>query len=158
MSGGGGNLSTEWKFQLRHERWERESPKKRQRGEGGGISYKRNSKRKDSGMGSSRNTKGTSVTEAQWVKKKVIGLPWWSSGWESACQSRGQGFDPWSGKIEYAKEQLSPCTTATEPVLYSLRATTTESTHHKQLKPVRLEPLLHKISPAMRSPSTATRE
>jgi len=51
-----------------------------QRGEGGGISYKRNSKRKDSGMGSSRNTKGTSVTEAQWVKKKVVGLPWWYSG------------------------------------------------------------------------------
>ena len=27
------------------------------------------------------------------------------------------GFDPWSGKIPHAAEQLSPCTTTTEPVL-----------------------------------------
>ena len=27
------------------------------------------------------------------------GLPWWSSGWESAYQCRGHGFDPRSGKI-----------------------------------------------------------
>ena len=29
----------------------------------------------------------------------------------------GHGFDPWSGKIPHAAEQLSPCATATEPVL-----------------------------------------
>ena len=27
------------------------------------------------------------------------------------------GFDPWSGKIPHAVEQLSPCATTTEPVL-----------------------------------------
>ena len=32
-------------------------------------------------------------------KKSSIGLPWSYSGWESACQFRGRGFDPWSGKI-----------------------------------------------------------
>ena len=26
-------------------------------------------------------------------------------------------FDPWSGEILHAVEQLSPCTTTTEPVL-----------------------------------------
>ena len=35
------------------------------------------------------------------------GLPWWSSGWESDCQGKGQGWDPWSGRIPRAAEQLS---------------------------------------------------
>ena len=30
------------------------------------------------------------------------GLPTWSSGKEFACQCRGHGFDPWSGKIPHA--------------------------------------------------------
>ena len=47
--------------------------------------------------------------------KATGGLPWWRSGWESACQCRGHGFEPWSGKIPHAAEQLSPCTTTTEP-------------------------------------------
>ena len=42
-----------------------------------------------------------------------------------AC--RGRGFEPWSGKIPHATEQLSPCATTTEPPLESLRATTTEA-------------------------------
>ena len=29
--------------------------------------------------------------------KNFSGLPWWSSGKESALQCRGRGFDPWSG-------------------------------------------------------------
>ena len=33
----------------------------------------------------------------------------------TACQCRGHGFDPWSGKIPHAAEQLSPCATTTEP-------------------------------------------
>ena len=41
----------------------------------------------------------------------VYGLPWWPSGIESAYQCRRCGFDPWSGKIPHAVEQLSPCTT-----------------------------------------------
>ena len=36
---------------------------------------------------------------------------------ESACQCRGHEFEPWSGKISHATEQLSPCATTTEPVL-----------------------------------------
>ena len=42
-------------------------------------------------------------------------LPWWRSGWESACQCRGHGFKPWFGKIPHAVEQLGPWATITEP-------------------------------------------
>ena len=51
------------------------------------------------------------------VKEVLWGLPWWHSGWESACQCRGHRFEPWPGKIPHAAEQLSPCATTTEPVL-----------------------------------------
>ena len=62
------------------------------------------------------------------------GLPWWCSGWESACQSRGHGFHLWSGKIPHAAQQLSPWpqllslrSRARETQLLSLRATVTEA-------------------------------
>ena len=45
-----------------------------------------------------------------WIER----LPWWSSGWESTCQCKGHGFNPWSGRIPYAVRQLSPCATTTE--------------------------------------------
>ena len=48
-------------------------------------------------------------------KNRPEGLPWWRSGWESACQCRGHGFEPWSGKIPHAAEQLGPWATTTEP-------------------------------------------
>ena len=49
------------------------------------------------------------------VKNTLWGLPWWRSGWESACQCRGHGSEPWSGKIPHAAEQLGPWATTTEP-------------------------------------------
>ena len=49
--------------------------------------------------------------------KMEEGLPHWYNGWESTCQCREHGLDPWSGKIPHAAEQLSPCTTTTEPAL-----------------------------------------
>ena len=58
-----------------------------------------------------------------------MGLPWWLSVKESACQHRGHGFNPWPGKIPHAAEQLSPSTTSTEPVLESPGATTVETMH-----------------------------
>ena len=51
------------------------------------------------------------------LRKGFLGLPWWCSGQESACQCRGHRFEPWSGKIPHAVEQLSPCATTTEPAL-----------------------------------------
>ena len=49
------------------------------------------------------------------IKNTCGGLPWWRSGWESACQCRGHGFEPWCGKIPHAAEQLGPWATTTEP-------------------------------------------
>ena len=48
-------------------------------------------------------------------KQEKQGLPWWRSGWESACQCRGHRFEPWSGRIPHAVEQLGPWATTTEP-------------------------------------------
>ena len=48
-------------------------------------------------------------------KKPYLGLPWWRSGWESACQCRAHRLEPWSGKIPHAAEQLGPWATITEP-------------------------------------------
>ena len=53
-------------------------------------------------------------------KNPTIGCPWWFNGKEFACQCRGHRFDPRSGKIPHAMEQLSPWATTTEPVLWSL--------------------------------------
>ena len=49
------------------------------------------------------------------IKNKISGLPWWRSGWESACQCRGHGFEPWSGRIPHAAERLGPWATIAEP-------------------------------------------
>ena len=49
------------------------------------------------------------------IKPMPPGLPWWRSGWESACQCRGHGFEPWAGKIPHAAERLGPWATITEP-------------------------------------------
>ena len=52
---------------------------------------------------------------SQWLRIHTSGLPWWHSCWESACQCRGHGFKPWSGKIPHAVEQLGPWATIAEP-------------------------------------------
>ena len=49
------------------------------------------------------------------VKILLLGLSWWHSGWEFACQCGERGFDPWSGKIPHAMGQQSPRATTTEP-------------------------------------------
>ena len=52
--------------------------------------------------------------------KIVLGLPWWRSGCESACQCRAHGFEPWSGRIPHAAERLGPWATTTEPARLEL--------------------------------------
>ena len=56
------------------------------------------------------------------------GLPKGLSGEESTCQCRREGFNPQSRKIPHAVEQLRPCTTTTELVLWSPGAATSEPT------------------------------
>ena len=50
-----------------------------------------------------------------YVKTALSGLPWWRSGWESACQCGGHGFEPRSGRIPRAAERLGPWATVAEP-------------------------------------------
>ena len=47
------------------------------------------------------------------ISKIGKGLPWRLSGIESVCQCQRRSFDPWSGKIPQAVEQLSLWTTTT---------------------------------------------
>ena len=51
------------------------------------------------------------------LKRKTIGLAWWLSGKETACQCKRYGFNSWSETISHAVEQLSWCGTTIEPVL-----------------------------------------
>ena len=72
-------------------------------------------------------------------KSNHWGLPWWRSGWESACQCRGHGFEPWSGKIPHAAEQVGPWATTTEParlepVLRNKRGRDSERPAHRDLE------------------------
>ena len=83
-------------------------------------------------------------------KTTLSGLPWWRSGWEFACQCRGHGFKPWSGKIPHATEQLGPWATITEPahlepVLLNKRGCNNERPTHRDeewppLAPTREDP------------------
>ena len=74
-------------------------------------------------------------------KKETSGLPSWN-GKESACQCRRHGYDPWSGKIPHVEGKLCPCTSTTEPVLWSLGAATTGPTYHNCWSPNVLETTL----------------
>ena len=71
------------------------------------------------GIGSAGLTREKSILK----QKPTLGLPWWRSGWESACRCRGHGFGPWSGRVPHAAERLGPWAAITEPA--------------------RLEPVLH---------------
>ena len=54
-------------------------------------------------------------------KKRLVGLPWWTSGCESTFQCRVRGFDPGQGTvIPQAWGQLSPHTMTREPTTRSL--------------------------------------
>ena len=46
----------------------------------------------------------------------LLGLPWWCSSKESACQCRGHRSDPWVGKIPWRKKwQSTPVFLPGEP-------------------------------------------
>ena len=68
--------------------------------------------------------KGSTVS-IEW-RTKTTGACMMLSGEKFSCQRRRHRFDPWSGKIPHASEQMSPRTTTTEPVLQSPGAATTE--------------------------------
>ena len=88
-------------------------------------------------------------------KKKILGPPWWLSGEEPTCQCSRHRFDPWSGKIPYATEQLNLCTTAIKSVRPGARTTEPRGSCWSICS---LEPCSTAgEAAAIRQPSTATR-
>lgn len=71
--------------------------------------------------------------------KSNLGLPCWSSGWESTCQCRGHELHPWDRKISHAVGQRSLRTATTQPGLWSPWTTTTED-HVPRSVPPREKP------------------
>ena len=73
----------------------------------------------------------------RWIGMKLglrIGLPWWLREKNLLPKQETHGFDPWSGKILHAVEQLSlwvkatsVCSRAREPQLLNPSAATTEA-------------------------------
>ena len=82
-------------------------------------------------------------------KAQVLGLPCWSSGWESPCKCREYRSDPCSRRIPYAVGQLGPCTTTPEAhVLWSPRSATREAAIARSLR----------VATEEEPPLTATKE
>ena len=59
--------------------------------------------------------------------RTIVGLPWWLSAEEVACQCRRCGFSLSSRKISCTSEQLYPCATAPETVCQNPGAATSEA-------------------------------
>ena len=52
-----------------------------------------------------------------WNKNKQEGFPGGTVVKNPPANAGDYGFEPWSGRIPHAAEQLSPCTPTTEPAL-----------------------------------------
>ena len=74
------------------------------------------------------------------------------SGWKSACQCRGHGFDPWFRKILHAGEQN--CCTATTEARTPRACTLHKKSHCNDSSPH--SPQLEKAAVQQQRPSTAT--
>ena len=90
-----------------------------------------------------------------YIKRIMIGLPWWCSGWESACQCRRRGFEPWYGKIPHATEQLGPWATTTEPA--RLEPVLRNKRHHDSERPVHRDEGWPLLAAVRESPRTETK-
>ena len=85
----------------------------------------------------------------------IFGLPWWRSGWESACQCRRHGFASWSGRIPHAAEQLGPWATTTEPV--RLEPVLHNKRGHDSERPAHRDEEWPPLAATIESPSTETK-
>lgn len=95
---------------------------------------------------------------AKWTKSKIKGLPG-GTGDKNSPANEKYGSNLCSGKIPCAMEQLSLCTTTTEPVFFRPQATATELPDINQFVSIHLEPVTSTRGAftAMRSPCSTTR-
>ena len=89
------------------------------------------------------------------LKNIYLGLPWWRSGWESACQCREHGFEPWSGKIPHATEQLGPWAIITEPA--RLEPVLRNKRGHNSERPAHCDEEWPPLATTRESPRTETK-
>ena len=75
----------------------------------------------------------SSVGQAWLIRNMFEGASLVARGKEYASQCRRHRFEPWVWKIPHAVEQLSPCATTIEPVLWSLGAAPIEVCMPKSL-------------------------
>ena len=110
------------------------------------------------------NSRSNIVTHSVKTFKMVhIGLPWQLSGKESACHRRRRRYDPRSGKIPRAPEQLSLCALISEPVLQGPGDATTEAhtpraCASQQEKPRQWKALAPQLESSPRSPPPGSNE
>ena len=115
-------------------------------------------------MDSWRNQRGWGSPGGWWERIHLLGFPGVSETktphamQESSSQCRRHRFDPWSGKITHAAEQLGLCRKTIEPVLWSLRATSMRPWAATTEACAPWSPCSATDTTAMRSPLTKTRE
>ena len=68
-----------------------------------------------------------SSQEGKQTKKQVAGLPWWSSGKETACSARDTGSIPGPGRGHMPAGQLNSRAATTEPGFWSWYSATRDS-------------------------------
>ena len=91
----------------------------------------------------------TDTDENSWLCIKLTHVQnfcsksWWLTEGESTSQRRRLRFDPYSGKIPHAVEQLSLCTTTTEHVLWTTQDPKLLKPLHPGVHAMRKEKLLH---------------
>ena len=99
-------------------------------------SSNQNSRPPPTGLGIRKGSAAGAPHSASWEQTspqdRKSGRPWWRSGYESTCQCRRQGFDPWSRKTPQAEEQLCPYATTTGPLRLQLRKPARLRAHAQQ--------------------------
>ena len=83
------------------------------------------------GVTHSKSYENLIIVQTLVLKNKSQGFSGCSVVKESACQCRRHRFNPWSGRIPYAKEQVSPRATTIGPVLWGPGTAATEPTSSK---------------------------
>ena len=59
------------------------------------------------------------MLKTRWERRDILDFPGGALVKNPPTNAGGQGFEPWSGKIPHAAEQLSPCATTTEPACHN---------------------------------------